>query len=99
MAVAQNDSAGSLARLALASVICLWVVAALGLVLEGLERFASFRVLCVSGLGIGGALWWRAAKHGGLPSSLVDFDSSGTGLSGAPPRAAVLVGAPVTGAL
>jgi hypothetical protein len=88
------DATGSLARLALAVLVLLWAIAALGLIIEGLERIESFRWLCVTGLGLGGAVWWRAARYGGLPASLIEFDHSGTGLGGAPARAAVLVGAP-----
>jgi hypothetical protein len=91
---ATSDATGSLARLALAVLVLLWGVAAVGLIIEGLERLESFRWLCVTGLGLGGAVWWRAARYGGLPGSLIDFDPSGTGLGGAPARVAVLVGAP-----
>ena len=47
-----------------------------------------------SGVALAAALYVRTARTGGLPSDLIDFDPSGTGLGGAPARAAVLVGAP-----
>ena len=89
--MAVNDPAGSLARLVLATVIVLWCIVAAGMLLEGLERFTSFRLLVLSGVTIGGLLWYRGAKSGGL--SLVDFDVSGTGLGGAAPRNAVHISA------
>ena len=89
--MAVNDPAGSLARLVLATVIVLWCIVAAGMLLEGLERFTSFRLLVLSGGTIGGLLWYRGAKSGGL--SLVDFDVSGTGLGGAAPRSAVHISA------
>ena len=60
----------------------------------GLERFNSLRLLVASGVAIAAALYVRTARTGGLPSDLIDFDPSGTGLGGAPARAPVLVGAP-----
>ena len=89
--MAVTDPAGSLARLVLATVIILWCIVAAGMLLEGLERFTSFRLLVLSGATIGGFLWWRGAKSGGF--SLVAFDASGTGLGGAAPRNAVHVSA------
>ena len=89
--MAVTDSAGSLARLVLAAVILLWCFAAAGLLLEGLERFTSFRLLVLSGATIGGVLWWRGAKSGGL--NLWEFDPSGTGLGGAPARNPVHISA------
>jgi hypothetical protein len=90
--MAVNDSSGSIARLVLATVILLWCLAAAGLLLEGLERFTSIRLLVFSGVTIGGFLWWRGAKSGGL--NLWEFDPSGTGLNGAPARQAVHIAAP-----
>ncbi len=84
-----SDTPVHVARIGLSVLIVLWVTAAAGLLLEGLTRFAAFRVLFVTGLGLGGALYWRANKHGGLPSSLVDFDT----IAG-PPRPTVHVAAP-----
>ena len=85
--MAVNDRTGSIARLVLAAVVVLWCIVAAGLLLEGLERFTSFRLLVLSGATIGGVLWYRGAKSGGL--DLWEFDHSGTGLGGAPARNAV----------
>jgi hypothetical protein len=91
--MAAPDSAGSLARLAVSVIALLWLVAAVGLVIEALEQSGAFRLLLCSTAAVGGALYWRASRLGGLPASLVDFDAPGTGLGGAPPRQAVHVGA------
>ena len=90
--MAVNDRTGSLARLVLATIIVLWCLVAAGLLLEGLERFTSVRLLVLSGATIGGVLWWRGGfKSGGL--DLWEFDPSGTGLGGAPARSAVHISA------
>lgn len=89
--MAINDPAGSLARLALATVIVLVSLVAAGLVLEGIERSTSIRLLVLGAATTGGVLWYRGAKYGVLPSSLIYFDPSGTGLEGAPARVPVHV--------
>jgi|APGre2960657423_1045063.scaffolds.fasta_scaffold96645_1 hypothetical protein len=73
---ATSEATANIAKLGLTALVLLWVTAAVGLLLEGLTRFLAFRVLFVSGLGLGGALYWRALRLGGLPSSLVDFDNT-----------------------
>jgi hypothetical protein len=87
--MAINDSTSTLARLALATLIVVGLLAAGGLVLETFERFP---VLVLGVVALCGVAYYRAARAGGLPSDLIDFDLSGTGLGGGPARTPVLVG-------
>ena len=88
MAPDGSPNPANVARVVLALLLGVWVTAAAGLLIEGMARFSAFRVLAVSGLGLGLALYYRGAQRGGLPASFVEFDGPVT------PRATVHVAAP-----
>jgi hypothetical protein len=79
----------ALGRCAIAAVGVCVILSALGLLVEGLTREPSLRVLCIIVGGAGAVLYFRAAQHGGLPGSyLSSEDAVG------PPMQTVHVSAP-----